>query len=166
MSRSVLLLRPTGAGATANAAVPLEFLYGDDSGETNVTTMHFARGLSAVTVQKCKTTLSDASFDAVVAAGLGEDKQRGVFAELLRALKPGATLLTVYEVSEKSAAAIEESVTADLIMGGFVGAKKTVATVRTTEAVSVTMSFAASKPVRHLGTGLQTCHNTWAPRSR
>lgn len=95
----------------------------------------------------------DASMDAVVIAGLPTAVPLKLFHEVLRVLKPGGTVQSSYTVSEHTIAKTEESVNADLLMGGFVGSASAISTVRTASSVSLSVSFTAAKPDYGASTG-------------
>jgi hypothetical protein len=88
----------------------------------------------------------DASMDAVIIAGLPTNVPLKLFHEVLRVLVPGGVVQTSYTVSEHTVAKTEESVNADLLMGGFVGSESAISTVRNKSSVSLSVSFTAAKP--------------------
>jgi hypothetical protein len=88
----------------------------------------------------------DASMDAVIIAGLPTEVPLKLFHEVLRVLAPGGTVQTSYTVSEHTIAKTEESVNADLLMGGFVGSESAISTVRNKSSVSLSVAFTATKP--------------------
>jgi len=144
MGRNVLVLRCAN-GSTADAGVPLSVLCGGDGPVT----------VSARTFHEPPSALADgdASMSAVIIAGLPTNVPLKLFHEVLRVLVPGGVVQTSYTVSEHTIAKTEESVNADLLMGGFVGSESAISTVRNKSSVSLSVSFTATKPDYGASTG-------------